>query len=386
MRQPTYAALRTTRNGAAAAVASAAVVLVVVSVMPVVVLLLADRPAFDLPLPEALAAFQRLRRRRRRGRGGATAAGASGRARVAGSFFSRPSRRQRSLRRVGERLVVAARLTPQARTGRQAGRHVDPGDDGKLELRRGRAAVGDRDLGGVFRFGAVEGPDRLGAVGGGDRHPDLRAGAVGVALVVERDRHRDEFARRHRRDVGFAQAQDRLERRALGVVELALVRPHPAVLDEGLLAIGPNLADRRLQVDVRGRGADPEVDRTGTDHGGVFAKGRGQVGDGAVGRVLFPVVGGSLGPEAAGAGAGAAAEVGLRQGFGVPGEFVGARPARGAVTEAAARRQVPGRRLRARHGEIVKGFFESGVGLAGGGFAGWRFAGAVVEEDPDRLL
>ena len=128
-----------------------------------------------------------------------------------------------------------------------------------------------------------------------------------------------------RRDVGFAQAQHRLERGALCGVELALVASHPAVLHEGLLAVGPDLADRRLQVDVGRRGADPDVDGAGADHRRVRGQRSGEVGDGAARRALFPLVFGSRGPEAAVAGGGVAAEVGLRQRVGVPGESVGAR-------------------------------------------------------------
>ena len=39
---------------------------------------------------------------------------------------------------------------------------------------------------------------RLGAVRCGDRHPDLLAGAVGVALEVQRDRHQGVPVLRHR--------------------------------------------------------------------------------------------------------------------------------------------------------------------------------------------
>ena len=59
---------------------------------------------------------------------------------------------------------------------------------------RARCPVGSR---------LAERPDRLVAVGGRDRDADPRAGAVGVALVVERDRDLDEAVRRHRRDVGL---------------------------------------------------------------------------------------------------------------------------------------------------------------------------------------
>ena len=100
-------------------------------------------------------------------------------------------------------------------------------------------AVGDRDFGATLGgLRLREGPDRLGAVGGGDRHPDPRAGAIGVALVVEGDGDLDEFVGGKRRHVGFPQAQHRLERGALLGVELALVSPQPAVLHEVSLPSG----------------------------------------------------------------------------------------------------------------------------------------------------
>jgi len=81
-----------------------------------------------------------------------------------------------------------------------------------------------------------------------------------VALVIEGDRDLGEAVGRQRLDVGGAEAEDRLERRALRVVELGLVGAQPASLNEGLLAVGPDFADRRLEVYVgRGR-ADPDVE------------------------------------------------------------------------------------------------------------------------------
>src|SRR3954447_5645908 len=98
----------------------------------------------------------------------------------------------------------------------------------------------DRDpRGAPRRLRLAERPDRLVAVGRGDRHADARARAVRVALVIEGDRHLGVARARQRPDVPGAQAEDRLEQRALAAVELALVPAHPAVLDEGLLAVGP---------------------------------------------------------------------------------------------------------------------------------------------------
>src|SRR5205085_4767703 len=124
----------------------------------------------------------------------------------------------------------------------------------------------------LARLRLAERPDRLVAVRRGDRHAYARAGAVGVALVVERDRHLDVALPRQWLDVRLAQAQDGLERRALLRVQLALVSAQPAVLDERLLAVRPDLADRRLEVDARLRGAHPRVDRARADDGRVLGQ------------------------------------------------------------------------------------------------------------------
>ena len=203
---------------------------------------------------------------------------------------------QRPLRRVGtapdgfagdvrDRLVVAARLAAQARARRQAGRDVHARHHRQASAARACCLRrGDRDLRRALRLGLRERPDRLVAVRRRDRHPDPRARAVGVALVVERDRDRDEAVRRHRRDVALAQAEDRLERRALARGRACARSPHPAALDEGLLAVGPDLGDRRLQVDARLRRADPDPDGAGAEHGRVLGERLGQVGDGGAAR------------------------------------------------------------------------------------------------------
>ena len=106
----------------------------------------------------------------------------------------------------------------------------------------------------------TEGPHRLGAVRRRDRHPNARSRTVDVALVVERNGDLDELACRHGLDVGLLVAGDRVEQcaRCIEFVvgtggQLALARLYPAVLDERLVPVRTDLADRCLKVDIRGR-------------------------------------------------------------------------------------------------------------------------------------
>ena len=92
---------------------------------------------------------------------------------------------------VHERLVGAAGLAPQPRTRRESGRDAHARHHRQQQPGRHLRRAGDRDRGGAARVGLAERPDRLVAVRRRDRDPDARAGAVGVPLVVERDRDLD---------------------------------------------------------------------------------------------------------------------------------------------------------------------------------------------------
>ena len=83
----------------------------------------------------------------------------------------------------------------RAARDRAAGRSgVDPGTTGSTQL-EGVVSRRRSPTCAVPPGRSREGPDRLGAVGGGDRHPYPGARAIGVALVVERDRDRHELIR-----------------------------------------------------------------------------------------------------------------------------------------------------------------------------------------------
>src|SRR5688500_16601046 len=112
------------------------------------------------------------------------------------------------------RLVVPARLTAQAGAWRQLGRDLYPGHDRQEEARGPPLRVGYRHFDLPLRLRLAERPDPLVAVRVRDRHTDARVGAVGMTLVVERDRDLREAPSRHRPDVSLAQAEHRREQRA----------------------------------------------------------------------------------------------------------------------------------------------------------------------------
>ena len=153
-------------------------------------------------------------------------------------------------------------------------------------------AVGDRDLRACpSGCGLREGPDRLGAVGGGDRHPDPRAGAVGVALVVERDRDLDEAvgaaAARRRIRAGSAPARAGCSSRRSSLRSLPRTQPFctkvslPSGLTSLIVAWRSTLGVEERTQSVHGAGAD---------HRRVFGQRIGEVGDGAARRALLPLV------------------------------------------------------------------------------------------------
>src|SRR5204863_9567647 len=142
------------------------------------------------------------------------------------------------------------------------------------------------------------------------------------------------------------------------------------VLHERFLAIGPGLADRRLEIDVRRRRAHPDLDRAGADDGGVAAQRARQVGDRAARRIPGPVVIRGRGPEAAGPRPGVAVEVGQRTGPSIPGERVLPRLAGRLIAKRAVLGQVPGPRGGLRNREARPRVLEAGRRLTWLGAAG----------------
>src|SRR4051794_31269225 len=89
-------------------------------------------------------------------------------------------------------LIVPARLAPQPRARRQSRRNAHARNHRQQQSRRPALAVADADVrGAVRRLRLTEGPDRLIPVRGADVDADAGARAVGVGLVVERDRELD---------------------------------------------------------------------------------------------------------------------------------------------------------------------------------------------------
>ena len=115
----------------------------------------------------------------------------------------------------------------------------------------------------------AERPGRLIAAGRRDDHPQARALAIDVALVVERDPDLDPAAVRQGLRITLAEARMGSSEAALSLVDLARLGPQPAALHERLLAVRADLGDGRLQVDVPGLGADPELDLAVAEDGRV---------------------------------------------------------------------------------------------------------------------
>ena len=113
----------------------------------------------------------------------------------------------------------------------------------------------------------VERPERAVAAGCLDGDAQPRPGAEHRGEREQLDARLHELAGRQRRGVGFEVGVPRAAScRRLRRIELAVARSQPAALHVALLAVGPQLGERDLEVGVgRGR-AQPQVDAAGSGH------------------------------------------------------------------------------------------------------------------------
>ena len=162
-------------------------------------------------------------------------------------------------------------------------------------------------------------------------------------------------------------------------VELGQVAAQPAALHEGLLAVGPDLGDGRLQVDAPlRRGADPGRSAPPPITVVFGAQRRAHVARRGPGRVLRPVVrrasrsrGRSCRRRCCRVKSVGGRAVGLAVNLSLPPSFGALRGQRPVVVEEERAR------LRARDRPLVERLLEPGLRVAGDGAAG-----AVVEQDP----
>ena len=293
-----------------------------------------------------------------------------------------PGLRRRRAVLVG--LVGPARLAPQARARRQPGRNAHPGTTGSRRLDGICLRVRDRH-GRRCRFGSVSPNDQIGwsPFGAAIVDADARAGAVGVPLVVERDRDLDEA-------VAPASARRRPARRlrtgSSGVLLAAsslrsLPRSQPPWTKVSLPSGRTSLivawrstfgVEERTQACTAPAPMTVVVGAQRARSGTTRALPAGLCG---------PLVGRRRGPQAAGAGRGVAGEVGQRARVGVPGERVRARLRR--AWRRRARRSAP-RYQRPRRGARDREARRTTARSRGPGSPGLDAAGAVVEQDADR--
>ena len=169
----------------------------------------------------------------------------------------------------------------QGRAAAPSGRST-PGSDRKDQPARAGASTEAISTPRLPRLGfaSLERPDRLVAVRRRDRHPDPRAGPVGVALVVERDRHLDEAvaraAARRRTCAGSGPARAACSSRGRACAASPRIQPPctkvslPSGRTSLIVACRSTFGRRR---------ADPEAHRAGAEHRRVLRQRLGHVGD-----------------------------------------------------------------------------------------------------------
>ena len=115
-------------------------------------------------------------------------------------------------------------------------------------------------------------------------------GAERLGERQDRDPEQAVRALRHRPRVGLQVGVHRLGRRRPRLDQLAMAGAQPSALDVDLPAVGPDVAERRLEVDVLGRRLHPDVDRAGADRDDVLLQRRGDPAEALALRDLLPVV------------------------------------------------------------------------------------------------
>ena len=217
-------------------------------------------------LPRRRAAHRLLRGRHRRGRRRALRAAVPPRRRGAVPRQGRGPQSRGRVRRLSRPSWPRARaIQPDAGKARQ-GSPRRPGQGGSAWATSTPGMTGSTSRDGMARRAGDRDRRRRPR---GSASPKAQTGWSPPGAVID---HADARARPGRRGpgsraaprssrsgpsgaacVGLAQGGHRLEQRALAAVELAAARPQPAVLDEGLLAVRPDLGDRGLEVDAAAR-------------------------------------------------------------------------------------------------------------------------------------